>query len=66
MGTCPKPVQDMNTPRRKGWTPVLRYRLLTGAIYKQIADDIGYNAKYVERRIRACEEKYCALADEFY
>ena len=66
MGISPNPEKDVRNPRRKNWLPVLIYRLQTGATYKQIADDIGYNVKYVERRIRKCEQEYCVLGNETY
>ena len=66
MDKAPMTEKEVRNPRRKNWLPVLIYRLQTGATYQQIADDIGYNAKYVERQVRRCEVNYCALADEDY
>ena len=66
MDKAPKPEKDVRKPARMNWLPVLIHRLQTGASCKQIADDIGYNANYVERRIRECEETYCAFASQLY
>ena len=57
MDKCPEPIRDMSNPRQRDWTPVLRHHLLTGKTYKQIADDLGYNTKYVARKLQALERE---------
>lgn len=66
MDISPKPERDVRFPRRMDWLPVLVYRLQSGATYWQIASDLGYDVKYLERQIKRCEREYRTLVNESY